>query len=79
MCHLQRSARLFRWIIGLISKKLKYNYISDSKRQQTTTVDNKRLIIGLFLKNGISLHKKQIIKSTRKWQRNRQSTPNINH
>jgi hypothetical protein len=31
------------------------NNLSDSKRQQTTTVDNKRLINGLVLTNGFSL------------------------
>ena len=31
------------------------NHLSDSKRQQTTTVDNKRLINGLVLTDGFSL------------------------
>jgi len=31
--------------------------ISDSKRQQTTTVDNKRLINGLVLTSVVTLHR----------------------
>ena len=39
-----------------------FKNISDSKRQQTTTVDNKRLINGLFLTDGVSLQRiKQMI------------------
>ena len=34
---------------------LKYNNISDSKRQQTLTVDYKRLINGFVLTDGFSL------------------------
>ena len=34
------------------------NYLPDSKRQQTTTVDYKRLINGLVLTNSVSLHSK---------------------
>ena len=33
------------------------NNIPDSKRQQTTTVDNKRLINGLVLTSVITLHR----------------------
>ena len=33
------------------------NNISDSKRQQTTTVDNKRLINGLVLTSVVTLHR----------------------
>jgi len=32
-----------------LSKQVYINSLPDSKRQQTTTVDNKRLINGLFL------------------------------
>ena len=37
---------------------LKTNIISDSKRQQTTTVDYKRLINGYFLTNFVTLQRK---------------------
>ena len=40
-------------------KQLYYNIIPDSKRQQTTTVDYKRLINGFFLTNGISLRQEK--------------------
>ena len=39
-------------------KPLNYNKIPDSKRQQTTTVDNKRLINGFFLTRFASLQRK---------------------
>ena len=38
-------------------KPLNYNKIPDSKRQQTTTVDNKRLINGLVLTSVVTLHR----------------------
>ena len=45
-------------------KTLYYNIIPDSKRQQTTTVDNKRLINGFFLTSVVSLQReKQILKT----------------
>ena len=37
--------------------RLKTNNISDSKRQQTTTVDYKRLINGLVLTSVVTLHR----------------------
>jgi hypothetical protein len=39
-------------------KPLNYNKIPDSKRQQTTTVDNKRLINGFILTGFAFLHGK---------------------
>ena len=39
-------------------KQLYYSIISDSKRQQTTTVDYKRLINGFFLTRFTSLQRK---------------------
>ena len=42
--------------IEKIFKIIKTNNISDSKRQQTTAVDYKRLINGFFLGDGVSLH-----------------------
>ena len=36
-------------------KQFYYNIIPDSKRQQTTTVDYKRLINGFFLTNSVTL------------------------
>ena len=39
-------------------KTLYYSIISDSKRQQTTTVDYKRLINGFFLTRFTSLQRK---------------------
>ena len=41
-------------------KQLYYSIISDSKRQQTTTVDYKRLINGFFLTRFASLQHKTI-------------------
>ena len=37
-----------------------FNYIPDSKRQQTTTVDNKRLFNGFFLTRVASLQHEPI-------------------
>ena len=34
-----------------------FNKISDSKRQQTTTVDNNRLLNGLVLTSVVTLHR----------------------
>jgi hypothetical protein len=43
---------------------IKTNNISDNKRQQTTTVDNKRLINGFLLTSFVSLQReKQILKT----------------
>ena len=39
-------------------KQLYYSIIPDSKRQQPTTVDNKRLFNGLVLTDGFSLRRK---------------------
>jgi hypothetical protein len=43
--------------VGLKIKLLITNNISDSKRQQTTTVDYKRLINGLVLTSVVTLHR----------------------
>jgi hypothetical protein len=43
-----------------IQSTLKTNNLSDSKRQQTITVDYKRLINGLVLADGFSLQRKQL-------------------
>jgi hypothetical protein len=40
-------------------KQLYYSIISDSKRQQTTTVDYKRLINGFILTDGVSLRQEK--------------------
>ena len=40
-------------------KPLNYNKIPDSKRQQTTTVDNKRLINGFILTDSVSLRQEK--------------------
>ena len=40
-------------------KQLYYSIIPDSKRQQTTTVDNKRLFNGFFLTGFASLQLKK--------------------
>ena len=52
--------------IEKIFKIIKTNNISDSKRQQTTTVDYKRLINGLVLPNGFSLQRENEIDMTDK-------------
>ena len=44
--------------IELFFTPLVYKELPDGKRQQTTTVDYKRLINGLVLADGLSLHKK---------------------
>jgi len=46
------AAFFYVFIMVLIS-----NNISDSKRQQTTAVDNKRLINGFFLTRFVSLQR----------------------
>ena len=48
-------------ILHKIISYLKINNLSDSKRQQTFTVDYKRLINGFFLGSVVSLHN-EIIK-----------------
>ena len=40
-------------------KQLYYSIIPDSKRQQTTTVDNKRLINGFILTDSVSLRQEK--------------------
>ena len=49
-CLVSKNVVCFLNVYLLINK-----YISDSKRQQTTTVDNKRLINGFFLTKVASL------------------------
>ena len=51
--------------------------LSDNKRQQTTTVDYKRLINGLFLTNDISLRHKSrnILETTQKQAKNKRNKP----
>ena len=51
-------------------KPLNYNKIPDSKRQQTTTVDYKRLINGFFLTSVVSLQRE--INSVTLWKKNNQ-------
>ena len=51
-------------------KPLYYSIISDSKRQQTTTVDYKRLINGFFLTSVVSLQRE--INSVTLWKKNNQ-------
>ena len=51
--------------------------LSDYKRLQTTTVDYKRLINGLFLTNDISLRHKSrnILETTQKQAKNKRNKP----
>ena len=53
--------------IEKIFKIIKTNNISDSKRQQTTTVDNKRLFNGLVLIDDVSLRRENI-KTSSLWK-----------
>ena len=56
MCAKKRTILIHQMVVTLEKIKiLKTNTISDSKRQQTTTVDNKRLINGFFLTSVILL------------------------
>ena len=51
------------------------NSLSDSKRQQTTAVDYKRLINGLVLTNDVSLRHKNKVKSWTKELKNEKLWP----
>ena len=57
------------------TKVLIYSELSDSKRQQTTTVDNKRLINGLLLTDDVSLRYKNKVKSWTKELKNEKHWP----
>ena len=56
-------------------KVLTYCNLSDSKRQQTTTVDYKRLINGLLLTDDVSLWYKNKVKSWTKELKNEKHWP----